>query len=162
MKRLLIGKILGIIGILIFTMGISYIFTFYLEKNNFQDVNLLVTFEDTEVFSLENLKKLEKEAALETYPYIFQIENKGKSSVDYEIKIIDKEITNLERKQLNYVLYLNNEEIKSGNLGELKDNLLYNTKINKKKTDIYKLYIYLNEDLEDITYKYQLQVNFDG
>ena len=50
MKRLLIGKIIGFIGLILFVMGLSYIVTSYLEKDKYEDINLLVTFEDTKYF----------------------------------------------------------------------------------------------------------------
>ena len=157
-KRLLIGKIIGLIGILSFTIGISYILTYQLEKTKFEDVKLLVTFEDTKEFSLENTNILEKEEALETYPYIFSVKNNGKSLVDYQIKIKNKEISNLEKSDLSYILFLNDDEVKTGKLDELKDNILYNSKIKNKKTDIYKLYIYLNKEIKDVSYKYSLEI----
>lgn len=161
-KRLLIGKIIGLIGILSFTIGISYILTYQLEKTKFEDVKLLVTFEDTKEFLLENTNFLTREEALETYPYIFSIKNNGKSIVNYEIKIKDKEISNLERSDLNYMIFLNDEEIKTGKLSELKDNVLYESKIKNKKTDIYKLYIYINKEISDAKYKYSLEIISNG
>ena len=56
-------------------------------------------------------------------------------------------------------LYLNDKEVKEGNLKDLKDNILYETKIGKKKTDTYKLYVYLTKDIEDIDYTYTIVVN---
>ena len=75
-KRLLIGKIIGFIGIIIFAMGISYIITFYSERKKYQDINLLVTFEDTKTFKIEKLQ--DKELTLKTYPYKFTVKNKNK------------------------------------------------------------------------------------
>lgn len=86
-KRLLIGRIIGFIGICIFAMGLSYTVTYYMDKVLYEDISLLVTFEDTETFKLENTSKLEKTEALNTYPYIFSIENNGLGSVTYQIKI---------------------------------------------------------------------------
>lgn len=157
-RRLLIGKIIGLIGIICFTMGISYVLTYELDKSKFEDIKLLVTFEDTKKFSLENTSFLTHDEALKTYPYIFSVKNNGKSLVNYEIRIKDKEISNLERNNLNYILFLNDKEIKKGELDEIKDNILYDNRIKTKKTDIYKLYIYVNKEIKDAKYKYSLEI----
>ena len=54
-KRLLIGKLIGFIGIIIFAMGVSYIFTYFKDKAKYQDINLLVVFEDTKTFKIDKL-----------------------------------------------------------------------------------------------------------
>lgn len=158
MKRLLIGKIIGFIGLILFVMGLSYIVTSYLEKDKYEDINLLVTFEDTKYFELENTSFLEKDEVIKTYPYIFEIENKGKTSVDYQIEITDLEISNLTREDLNYILMLDSEEVKTGTLSEIDNNILYSSKIKSKNNEKYKLYIYLNKEKEDVSYKYSLEV----
>ena len=157
-KRLLIGKIIGLIGILSFTIGISYVLTYHLDKSKFQDINLLVTFEDTEEFSLENTNFLTYDDVIKTYPYIFEVKNNEKNSVKYEIKIKDKEISKIERNDLSYILFLNDKEIKKGNLSELNNSILYSNEIKGKKIDIYKLYIYLNKEISDVSYKYSLEI----
>jgi len=157
-KRLLIGKIIGFVGICLFAMGISYLVTYYLEKESFQDIKLLITFEDTKTFELENTNKLEKEAALKTYPYIFTIENQGKTT-DYTITLEDVEIKNLSRQNLNYILLEDDKEVKEGLLSELEDDVLYQSSILKNKEKNYKLYIYLNEELESINYEYKIMIN---
>ena len=161
-KRLLIGKIIGTIGIMLFAMGISYVITYQLEKSLYENIDLLVTFEDNEYFSLENTNKLLKDEAIKTYPYIFTIENKGKSRALYEIKIKDEEFKNLERSNLDYVVLLNDKEVLSGSLSSVENNTLYKTSIEKKKTDTYKVYIYLNKEIEEASYKYSLDIISNG
>ena len=100
-KRLLIGKIIGFIGIIIFAMGISYVITFYSERKKYQDINLLVTFEDTKTFKIEKLQ--DKELTLKTYPYKFTVKNKNKANISYKIKIKDVNL-DIKRNDLNYVL----------------------------------------------------------
>lgn len=156
-KRLLIVKIIGFIGILLFVIGISYVFTFYLEKEKFNNINLEITFEDTKEFSLENTKLLTYEETLQTYPYIFEVLNKGKSLVNYQIKIKDEE-TNITRNDLEYILFLNDKEVKKGNLSELDSDILYENKIKNKKKDTYKLYVYLNKEIDEVIYKYSLEM----
>ena len=140
MKRLLIGKIMGIVGICLLAVGVSYFLAYALEKSLYNDINLLVTFEDTKEFSVESLDKKSEEEALKTYPYIFVIENKENSNV-------------------NYIIYLGEKEVKRGLLSEVKDNLLYEGNIKSKSKDTYKIYVYANETLKDATYKYSILIN---
>lgn len=156
MKKILIGKIIGTIGLILFTIGISYIITYQLERNKFEDINIQVTFEDSEKFTLENLNKLDKESAMLTYPYIFEVKNDGKGMTSYKIKIKSLELDGIKKENLNYILIKNDLEVKSGSLIDLENDLLYNTNISKKETDIYKLYIYLNEEFEGVSCKYSL------
>lgn len=156
-KRLLIGRIIGFIGICIFAMGLSYTVTYYMDKVLYEDISLLVTFEDTETFKLENTSKLEKTEALNTYPYIFSIENNGLGSVTYQIKI-QEDVSNVEKNLLSYILYLNDEEVKEGLLSDLEDDVLYTSKIKAKQTATYKLYIYLNEEKDDVSFEYSLEI----
>ena len=150
MKKLLIGKIIGIIGICLLAMGISYTITYYYDKVNYKNTNVLVTFEDTKEFTIPS-KKLDKENVLKTYPYIFKVENKESSKVNYQIKI------NTSLKDLNYVLYLDDKEIKDGNIENLDNNILYENTIFGKKESLYKLYVYSNKDLEDdVTYSIEV------
>ena len=157
-KRILFGKIIGTIGLILFTIGISYFITYYLERDKFQDINLLISFEDNREFTLENLNKLDKENALLTYPYIFEIKNQGKGEVSYKLKIKSIELENLKKENLDYILIKNDKEIKSGSLVDLEDNLLYNTNISKEEIDVYKLYVYLNQEIENCSCKYSLMV----
>ena len=155
MKNNKVGKIVGFIGLCIFIAGISYIVTKYLDKNMYLNTELLVTLEDSKEFKLENTDKLTKEEALKTYPNTFKIENKSLKKVSYKVNIKkDNDIDNI-----NYILYLNDKEVSDGNLDDLKDNLLYENTINSKKTDTYKLYLYLNEEKEKIDFTYSIIVD---
>ena len=128
-KRLLIGKIIGFIGIIIFAMGISYIITFYSERKKYQDINLLVTFEDTKTFKIEKLQ--DKELTLKTYPYKFTVKNKNKSNISYKIKIKDVNL-DIKRNDLNYVLLKNDKQVKEDSFKNLNNNYLYIDKISSK------------------------------
>ena len=152
-----IGKIIGFIGLCLIAVGVSYFVTGYLDKNLYLNTELEVTLEDSKEFSLESKEKLTKEEAIKIYPNTIKVENKSLKKVEYTISIDNKKTDNLDA--LSYVLYLNNKEVKSGDLKDLKDNLLYETKVGMKKTDTYKLYIYLNKDIEDIDYTYSIVVN---
>ena len=100
----------------------------------------------------------EYESVLDTYPYIFEVENKGKNLVKYQIKLINEEFLNLEKKDLNYILFLDDVEIKRGSLDDVDNNILYESKIKNGKKNIYKLYIFVNKELEDVSYKYSLEI----
>ncbi len=150
-------KIVLTIIFCILAFGISYYATRYLEKNSFLNTNLLITFEDTKEFTLENTNKLSKEEALETYPYIFTVENKGFGKVNYKLYLKDIE-NDVDKKNLDYILYKNDKEVGVGSLNDLKEGLLYTTNISLKSTDTYKLYVYFNTSLEDASYKYSITV----
>ena len=156
-KKLLIGKIIGFVGLLIFTVGLSYTITYYLDKSLYNDINLLVTFEDTKTFTISNTNYLNLEEALETYPYIFKVKNKNEKT-EFNILIEDVNYKNVDRSNLNFILYKNNEVVKKGILGEIEDNILYKANISKNKTDTYKLFVYLNEELEDVEYEYLIKI----
>lgn len=151
-KRLLIGKIIGFIGIIIFAMGISYVITFYSERKKYQDINLLVTFEDTKTFKIEKLQ--DKELTLKTYPYKFTIKNKNKSNISYKIKIKDVNL-DIKRNDLNYVLLKNDKQVKEDSFKNLNNNYLYTDKISSKEEIEYALYIY---SFNEGTYEYSLEI----
>ena len=69
-------KIIGVI-LLCALIGVgTYFGTLYLDKlKNKGDVNVTVTFDDTETFKLETIKKMNKEEALKEWPYIMNVEN---------------------------------------------------------------------------------------
>ena len=156
MKRLFFGKLILILGIIILATGVSYTTTYYTD-DMYEDINLKVTFEDTKEVSV-NLEKLSKEEALETYPYIFEVENKGKRDVNYQIKIKDLEIENIEKDELNYILLFEDNEVKSGVLSELNDYIIYDYIIPNGKINVYKLYIYSTTQKDEGSYKYSIEI----
>ena len=138
-KRLLIGKFIGFIGIIIFAMGVSYIITYYADSKKYQDINLLVTYEDTKTFKVDNIT--DKETILKTYPYIFEVKNNNKANISYNICI--KNFDKLENKNsLSYILYKNDEVVKTS---KINDKCLYKDKILGKESINYSLYVYGNE-----------------
>ncbi len=153
-KRILVGKIIGFIGFCIFACGMTYIVTHYFEQEKYANINLIATFEDNKEFTLENVEKLNHDEALKTYPYIFTLENKGKYNVDFDLKLKDDG----NRSNLDYIIIKNDKEVKSGSLDSLKNDILLNSSVDKKKTDTYKIYIYYSEKVEKPSYKYSLEV----
>ena len=146
-KRLLIGKLIGFIGIIIFAMWVSYIFTYFKDKIKYQDINLLVVFEDTKTFKIDKLQ--EKDETLKEYPYKFTIKNNNKVKTKYEIIIKDNQ--KLDKTKLNYILYKNDKVLKEDNL---KNNIIMD-EIEKNSENNYSLYIY--SSLEG-TYEYSIEI----
>lgn len=153
-----IGKIIGFLGICVFVAGLSYVITKHLDKNLYLNTNLEVTFEDTKEWSLESFSKLSKEEALKIYPNTFIVKNNSLKSVKYDV-IFEEINSNIKSSDLDYILYLNDKEVKDGTLSDLKDNILYQSKIRLKGTDTYKLYLYLNNKKEDVSYNYTIKIN---
>ena len=154
-KLIIIGVILGLLS------GVfGYFGTLYLDKlRKGGEVNVSVTFEDNEEFTIENNKKLTKEEGLKEWPYIFHVENKGDAKGLYQIKIIDSHDNTIERDDLAYAFMMDETEIKSGNLKDLSNDILYNGEINGNTKQDFKLYIWSNKDYEkEDIYKYKLDI----
>ncbi|MBQ8891347.1 MAG: hypothetical protein IJ068_00580 [Bacilli bacterium] len=150
-----VGKIILVIGICLFMVGLGYVVTKYLDKNLYLNTNLLVTFEDTKEFTLESFDVLTKKEALDTYPNKFTIENKSLKGVNYDVVLTSD--TNISEDNLSYVLYKNEEEVQTGNLSDIKD-VLYTSSIKTLKTDSYRLYIYLTEKTSNPEFTYKLEI----
>ena len=156
MKRI-IGVILlcGIIGV-----G-AYFGTLYLDKlKKGGEVNLTVTFDDTETYVIPSVKKMKKEEALEEWPYIMELDNTGSGKGLYQLIITDIDKSTLKRDVLEYALYLEDKEIKSGKLSDIKDNILYTGEIEGKTKQKYKLYIWVTSEVDEKSvYEYKLEFN---
>lgn len=78
--------------------------------------------------------------------YKFYVRNDNEYQITYKLAINDKEVDNngkmANRKNLNYAIIKNDEQIKQGNLGEIKNNVLLTTSINLKSTDNYEILIW--------------------
>ena len=154
-KIIIIGVILGILS------GVfGYFGTFYLDKlRKGGEVNVSVTYEDVEEFTLENNKKLDKDDALKEWPYIFHMENSGNAKGLYQIKIIDFDENTIKREDLSFVFMINDKEIKSGKLNDLSKDILYNGEIDGNTKQDFKLYIWSNKDYqEEDVFKYKLDI----
>ena len=154
MKKL--GKIILVLGICLVVVGVSYILTKYLDKNMYLNTNLLVTFEDSKEFNLESVEVLNKEEALDVYPNKFLVENRSLKSVKYNVLLKEIDVS-INKENLNYILYLNDKEVKSGNISQI-EGVLYTNEIGLKKTDEYKLYLYLTEKETDAKYNYKIEI----
>ncbi len=112
-------------------------------------VDVKVTFDDTETYVIPSVKKMSKEEALKEWPYKIQVENSGTAKGLYQILITDIS-KSIKRDNLDYVLYLDEKEIQEGNLGKIKDDILYTYEIDAKKTQKYDLYIWCSKDCEEV------------
>jgi hypothetical protein len=156
-------RIIGVI-ILCAIIGVgAYFGTMYLDKlRKGGEVNVTVTFDDTETFKLESVKKMDKEKALKEWPYIMNVENTGSGKGLYQIIITDIETSTIPRDKLEYVLKLDDKEIASGNLKDVKDNILYTGEIEGNTKQEFKLYIWVIVDAfnyEEDNYEYKLEFN---
>lgn len=123
------------------------------------NVDLKVTFDDTETYVIPSIKKMEKEMALKEWPYKITLNNSGTAKCLYQILIEDVS-ESIKRDDLDYALYLDEKEIKEGHLKDIKDNLLYTYEINANTTQKYDLYIWSSVDQkEDSKYEYKLSFN---
>ena len=154
-------RIIGVIFLCVVIGVGAYFGTLYLDKlKQGGDVNVTVTFDDTETFTLETIKKMDKQSALKEWPYIVNIENTGSGKGLYQIIITDEKKSTIDRDFLEYSLYLDDEEVTSGKMKDIKDNILYTGEIKGNTKQTYKLYIWVIEEVEkDSIYEYKLEFN---
>ena len=156
MKRI-IGVIIlcGIVGV-----G-AYFGTLYMDKlRKGGEVNVEVTFDDTETYTIPSIDKMDKDKALKEWPYIMEVNNSGSGKGLYQIIITDEDKSTIKRDSLEYSLYLEDKEVTSGKLNEIKDNVLYTGEIEGNTKQKYKLYIWVTSEVEkDSIYEYKLEFN---
>ncbi len=154
-------KIIGVI-LLCLVIGVgSYFGTLYLDSlKNKGEAKVTVTFEDSETFKLETISKMEKKEALKEWPYIMEVDNSGDAKALYQIIITDIETSTIKRDKLDYSLYLDDSEVVNGKLKDIKDNIIYTHEINGNTKQKYKLYIWVNSEVEKTdNYEYKLEFN---
>ncbi len=154
-------KIIGVI-LLCLIVGVgAYFGTLYLDNlRKDGNVSVTVTFDDTESYVIPTTSKMTKEEALKEWPYMMEVENTGTGKGLYQIIITDIETSTIKREKLDYLLYLDDKEITSGKLKDIKDNILYTGEILGKTKQKYKLYIWVNNEVEkDSVYEYKLEFN---
>jgi len=154
-------RIIGVI-LLCAIVGVgAYFGTLYLDKlKKGGEVNVTVTFDDSETYVIPSIEKMNKESALKEWPYIIHVENSGSGKGLYQIIITDIEKSTIKRENLEYSLYLDDKEITSGKLKDIKDDILYVGEIEGNKKQEYKLYIWvINEIEKESNYEYKLKFN---
>lgn len=154
-------KIIGVILLCLIVGIVAYFGTLLLDNlRRGGDVNVTVTFDDTETFKLETIEKMDKEKALKEWPYMMEVENTGSGKGLYQIIITDVETSTIKRDKLDYVLCLDDKEVLSGKLKDVKDNVLYTGEILGKTKQKYKLYIWVTEEVaKEDNYEYKLEFN---
>ena len=154
-------RIIGVVLLcIIFGVG-AYFGTLYLDNlNKGGEVNITVTFDDTETYVIPSIDKMDKEKALKEWPYIMEVENSGNGKGLYQIIITDGGKSTIKRGKLAYSLHLEEKEIASGKLEDIKDNVLYTGEIEGNTKQKYQLYIWVVDEVEkDSTYEYKLEFN---
>lgn len=154
-------KIIGVI-ILCLIVGVgTYFLTLFLDNlRKGGDVNVVVTFDDTNYYTIPSITKMNKEKALLEWPYKMTVENTKDGKALYQIIITETEKSTIKRDSLEYSLYLDDKEISSGKLNDIKNNILYTGNIEGKIKQNYKLYIWVIKDvLETDVYEYKLEFN---
>ena len=154
-------RIIGVI-LLCAVIGVgAYFGTLYMDKmKKGGEVNVTVTFDDTETYTIPSIEKMDKEKALKEWPYIMEVNNSGNAKGLYQIIITDVEKSTIKREVLDYSLYLEDKEVTSGKLKDIKNNILYTGEINGNTKQKYKLYIWVTSDVEkESVYEYKLEFN---
>lgn len=163
MKRSKIGKVILIIFLSLIIMVASYMVSYYIDKlyRYSGTASITVTFDDTETYVIPNTLETTREEALKTWPYMFTIENNGNRKGLYQIIIKDVDTSTIKREDLHYTLILDEQELKSGKLNEISDDILYTHKIDKKANQRYKIYIWSEsaDTTKDDIYEYQISLN---
>ncbi len=154
-------KIVSVILICIAVGVITYFGTYFLDQlRKGGDVKVTVTFDDTESYVIPSIAKMNKEQALKEWPYIMNVENTASGKGLYQIIITDMKTSTIKRDKLEYSLYLDDKEITSGKLNEIKKDVLYTGEILGNTKQKYKLYIWVNSDVEkESVYEYKLEFN---
>lgn len=153
-----------IISVSIILCVISFVLTYFvtlkidmLKKGG--NVDVKVTFDDTESYVIPSIKKMDKETALKEWPYKITVNNSGTAKGLYQI-IIEDISNSIKRDDLDYVLFLDEKEIKEGHLKDISNNILYTYGIDANTTQKYDLYIWSSvEQDEKNTYEYKLTFN---
>ena len=105
---------------------------------------------------------MDKEKALKEWPYIMEVNNTGGGKGLYQILLTDVETSTIKRDDLDYVLLLDDKEVSNGNLGDIKNNVLYTGEILGNTKQKYKLYIWVIKEQEkekESNYEYKLEFN---
>ena len=154
-------KIVGIIFLCLIVGVVTYFGTYYLDKlRRGGDVKITVTYDDTETYSIPSNVKMDKEKALKEWPYIMEVNNSGSGKGLYQIIITDLKESTIKRENLEYALYLDDKEVSTDKLSNIKNNVLYEGEINGNTKQKYKLYIWVTTDVDkEDTYEYKLEFN---
>lgn len=143
------NKLVGVFVLLFIFFLLILAFSMWLLSNrNYSINNLEISYNEQN--NNNGLYPMSDAEGIKTNPYIFKITNNGSSVSKYKVLITD--ITDghnddelLNRKQIHYQLKMNGGFISSGNLSDIKDNVLTTNSISSLKTDTYELRIWLSD-----------------
>ncbi len=155
MKKVLVAIVLCLIFVVL-----GYFITLKIdEMRKGGDVVLKVTFEDTKEYEIPSIKVMEKEEALKEWPYIMHLNNEGSGKGLYKIHLKEKE-ESIDKSNLSYALLLDDKEISSGKLSDIKEDVLYQGEIEGHTKQDYKLYIWVIKEVEEES-KFTYQLEFE-
>ena len=123
------------------------------------------------VIDESGLIPLDDDSARTLTPYEFSVKNNGDNNYAYNVLLEDSIISDditysskelLSRSQLRYQLVLNGKEIKTGDLDDIKNNVLDVRVISSSQTNNYQLRIYVSEESQDTDWQnkyYHFDIN---
>lgn len=155
-------NIIILVIVLVLSALIGYFGTYFYDKYIDSTLNgtLSVKYEDTDYFLLEELDVFDKKDIDKIYPYKFEVKQSGRTTVLYQLIFNDKYKENdIDSKNLSYSLKENNKVISFGKISDIKNNILYESKLEKKKTNKYELTIYKSKEDSGTIYKYDIKLN---
>ena len=175
MKRVILLVLAGVaLFAFIFATSMLWYRFFYNDNvsgtNNVSSVTIQLD-DQNNVIDESGLIPLDDDSARTLTPYEFSVKNNGDNNYAYNVLLEDSIISDditysskelLSRSQLRYQLILNGKEIKTGDLNDIKNNVLDVRVISSSQTNNYQLRIYVSEESQDTDWQnkyYHFDIN---
>ncbi len=175
MKRVILLVLVGVaLFAFIFATSMLWYRFFYNDNvsgtNNVSSVTIQLD-DQNNVIDESGLIPLDDDSARTLTPYEFSVKNNGDNNYAYNVLLEDSIISDditysskelLSRSQLRYQLILNGKEIKTGDLDDIKNNVLDARVISSSQTNNYQLRIYVSEESQDTDWQnkyYHFDIN---
>ncbi len=175
MKRVILLVLAGVaLFAFIFATSMLWYRFFYNDNvsgtNNVSSVTIQLD-DQNNVIDESGLIPLDDDSARTLTPYEFSVKNNGDNNYAYNVLLEDSIISDditysskelLSRSQLRYQLVLNGKEIKTGDLDDIKNNVLDARVISSSQTNNYQLRIYVSEESQDTDWQnkyYHFDIN---
>ena len=175
MKRVILLVLVGVaLFVFIFATSMLWYRFFYNDNvsgtNNVSSVTIQLD-DQNNVIDESGLIPLDDDSARTLTPYEFSVKNNGDNNYAYNVLLEDSIISDditysskelLSRSQLRYQLILNGKEIKTGDLDDIKNNVLDARVISSSQTNNYQLRIYVSEESQDTDWQnkyYHFDIN---
>lgn len=175
MKRVILLVLAGVaLFAFIFATSMLWYRFFYNDNvsgtNNVSSVTIQLD-DQNNVIDESGLIPLDDDSARTLTPYEFSVKNNGDNNYAYNVLLEDSIISDditysskelLSRSQLRYQLILNGKEIKTGDLDDIKNNVLDARVISSSQTNNYQLRIYVSEESQDTDWQnkyYHFDIN---